>query len=237
VPPTAAGTDTDTDTELRHGYTLGQISELARITVWHDVWHQSLPLPERLDIAWSAIAEHLYASDTRPARDELTRAAWSALRAETEAEWHHHGVSRTTTVYDGDRTMPAFTRYWFAFSRNTAGPEEPIIERMALAQIWDALPERHRTLIAALAATDDYGQAAAALGRPRQSYVTMLSEARKAFRELWHEGETPSRHWGTDHRANPDAAYRKTHPGRTAAIEAIRIRKRRRLAEVPPPGA
>lgn len=67
-----------------------------------------------------------------------------------------------------------------------------MIERIAVAQIWDSFPERHRTLIAALAATDDYGQAAAALGRPRQTYVTLLSHARRAFRELWHEGETPS---------------------------------------------
>lgn len=100
MPATA---ESGTDTELRHGYTLSEISELARAAVWRDVWHQSLPLPERQDIAWSAIAEHLYASDRKPARDELIRAAWNALRAETEAEWHTHGVSRTTTVYDGDR--------------------------------------------------------------------------------------------------------------------------------------
>ena len=56
----------DSGTELRHGYTLSQISELARIAVWRDVWHQSLPLPERQDIAWSAMAEHLYASDAGP---------------------------------------------------------------------------------------------------------------------------------------------------------------------------
>lgn len=112
------------------------------------------------------------------------------------------------------------------------------MERTALAQIWDALSEQHQALIAALATTDDYGKAAAALGRPRQSYVSMLAAARKAFRELWHEGETPSRHWANDRRANPDAAYHKTHPGRSAATDAIRQRKRkrRRQAQQADPG-
>jgi hypothetical protein len=230
VTAVTADTDSGTDTELCHGYTLSEINKLASVAVWRDVWHQSLPLPDRQDIAWSAVAEHLYASDHRPTTGELIRAAWSALRAETEAEWHTHGVSRTNSVFDGDQTMPQFARYWFTFGRNARGPEEPIIERMALYQIWDALPEKHRVLIAALAATDDYGEAAAALGRPRQSFVSMLAEARKAFRELWHEGETPSRHWGTDRRANPDAAYNKTHPGRSAAAEMVRRRKRNRQA-------
>jgi hypothetical protein len=228
---TAVTADSGTDAELRHGYTLSEINRLAKVAVWRDVWHQSLPLTDRQDIAWSAIAEHLYASDHKPTTGELVKAAWNALRAETEAQWHTHGVSRTASVFDGSQTMPGFGRYWFTFGRNTQGPEEPIIERMALHQIWDALPEKHRVLIAALAATDDYGEAAAVLGiSRRQSYVSMLARARTAFRELWHEGETPSRHWGTDRRRDPDAAYHKTHPGRSAAAEMIRRRKRQRQA-------
>jgi hypothetical protein len=230
---TAVTADSGTDAELRHGYTLSEINKLASVAVWRDVWHQSLPLSERQDIAWSAVAEYLYASDHRPTSGELIRAAWSALRAEAEANWHTHGVSRTASVFDGDQTMPQFARYWFGSGRSTQGPEEPIIERIALIQIWDALPEKHRVLIAALAATDDYGEAAAALGRPRQSYVSMLARARTAFRELWHEGETPSRHWGHDRRRNPDAAYNQTHPGRSAAAEMVRRRKRNRQAAAP----
>jgi hypothetical protein len=218
------------DVELRYGYTLGEVNKLARAAVWRDVWHQSLPLSERQDIAWSAIAEYLYACDHKPGTGELTRAAWNALRAETEAEWHHHGVSRSSSVYDGDQAMPGFARYWLALGRNTQGPEEKIVESVTLRQIWDALPERHQVLIAALAETGDYGKAAEALGKARRSYVTQLSEARQAFRVLWHEGETPSRHWGMDRRRNADAQYNKTHPGRSAAVEAMRKRKRRKRA-------
>jgi hypothetical protein len=217
--------------EVRYGYTLGEISRLAGAAVRRDVWHQSLPLAERLDIAWSTIAGHLYACDRKPAPGELIRAAWTALRAETEADWHTHGVNRSASVYDGSQTMPGFARYWNWSARNTPGPEEKIVERIAFAQIWDALPEKHQILIAALAMNDDYGKAAAALGKARQTYVTQLAAARRAFRELWHEGETPSRHWGTDRRRNPDAFYHKTHPNRSAATEAMRQRKRRRRAQ------
>jgi hypothetical protein len=215
----------DSGIELRYGYTFSEISRLTNIAVRRDVWHQSMPVPERLDIAWSAIAEHLYSCAEKPEPGTLIRAAWSALQAETEATWHTHGVSRSAAVFDGDQTMPGFARYWSA--RNTLGPEERIVERIALGQIWGALPEEHKLLISVLAMTDDYGKAAEALGKIRQTYVTQLSSARRSFRELWHEGETPSRHWGTDRRGNPDSQHRKTHPNQNAATEAMRRRKRR----------
>lgn len=224
----APGQDTPAETELRHGYTLSDINQLAKTAVWRDVWHQSLPLPERQDIAWSAIAEHLYASDHKPAPGELVRAAWNALRAETEANWHTHGIGRTISVFDGEQTMQGFNRYWHAFGRNTPGRKNASSSAPPSPRSGTPSPEKHQVLITALANADDYGQAAEALGRPRQSYVSMLATARKAFRELWHEGETPSRHWGTDRRRNPDAQHNKTHPGRSAATEAIRQRKRRR---------
>jgi len=107
--------------ELRYGYTFAEITRLANAAVWRDVWHQSLPLPERQDIAWLAIAEHLYACDREPQPDELVRAAWTALRAETEAEWHTHGVSRQGSIFDGDQTMTGFARYWYGPGKNTPG--------------------------------------------------------------------------------------------------------------------
>jgi len=82
--------------------------------------------------------------------------------------------------------------------------------------------------------TEDYRLAAETLGKIRGSYVTQLSVARRAFRELWHEGETPSRHWGTDRRGNPDAQHNKTHPGRSAATESMRRRRRRRQQQAGP---
>jgi hypothetical protein len=55
-------------------------------------------------------------------------------------------------------------------------------------------------VLAALAATGDYGLAAASLGISRSWFISRLSAARKAFLKLWHEHETPSRPWGDDRR-------------------------------------
>jgi hypothetical protein len=87
-----------------------------------------------------------------------------------------------------------------------SGPEERATEYLALAQIWARLRPKDRELLAAMAEHEDYAKAAAALGKPRHTYATEIGRARKAFREQWHQGETPSRPWGADRRAaNPDS--------------------------------
>jgi hypothetical protein len=191
----------DEDTELRHGYMLRDMERLARAAVRRDVWHQSLPLSDRLDTAWFAIVEHLYSCDERPAEASLIRAAWSALRDETDDDWHTHGVSRTNTVYEGDHVMPNFVRYW-ASGRYTPSPEEQIVELVAFHQIWAALPQQHQIALSALAEHNDYGKAAESLGKRRGALTEQISRARQNFLVLWHEGEKPSRPWGYDRRRN-----------------------------------
>jgi hypothetical protein len=206
------------DTKLRHGYTLRDIEHLAHAAVHRDVWHQSLPLADRLDIAWSAIVEHLYSCEEQPTKASLIRAAWAALRHKVEDEWHTHGVCRTTSVYDGDQVMPNFWRFWWTQAGPTPSPEDRVVEGAALRQIWAALSPPHQAVLAALAALDDYGMAAQSLGRRRQTLVTQVSRARREFLALWHEHEAPSRPWGTDRRRNPDSAHNKTHKNVMAAI-------------------
>ncbi len=55
---------------------------------------------------------------------------------------------------------------------------------LSRAQIWPELRPGHRELLAALAEHEDYGLAAAATGRSRHSYATLLRLARIAFRDL-----------------------------------------------------
>lgn len=93
------------DTELRYGYTLGDIEQLAFAAARSHTFHQSLPLSDGVETAWSAIAEHLRSSDEPPGKRTLIRAAWTALRRETEDEWHAQGVSRTA-VFDGGWVQP-----------------------------------------------------------------------------------------------------------------------------------
>ncbi|MER7277986.1 hypothetical protein ABT369_26445 [Dactylosporangium sp. NPDC000244] len=187
------------DVELRHGYTLGEINRLATTAVVRDVFHQSLPFAERLETAWSAMVECLYAAEAAPRAGELIRAAWNGLRAQAEDEWRTHGIGRASVV-DGDATMVNFWRYWWPQARTTPSPEDRVVDRVALTQIWPMLSPTYQRLLVALAVYDDYGRAAEALHRPRGSFTTHISAARREFLGWWHQGEAPSRVWGQDRR-------------------------------------
>jgi hypothetical protein len=67
------------EAELRHGYTLAQLHELATRAVRIHRYHQRVDFTERWDIAWPAIAEVLYANAEPPTPHELIRAAWAAI--------------------------------------------------------------------------------------------------------------------------------------------------------------
>jgi hypothetical protein len=198
----------DGDIELRHGYTLRAVNEMAEGAVMRGAWYRSLSISERLDTAYGAIIEHLYASDEPPDSNDRFRAAWNAMRRRVEDEWHTHGTSRTSSVYDGAETMPSYCRYWSSHAQNTASPEIRVIERVALWQIWRELTPGQQRVLTALAEHDDHRLAATALGYQRGTYSQTLSDARRAFLRLWHQGETPSKPWGNDRRRNPDLKAR-----------------------------
>jgi hypothetical protein len=71
-------------------------------------------------------------------------------------------------------------------ARVTPGPEERVVDRVAVAQIWPRLRPLHQQVPAALAAHEDYGRAAAALGKSRKTFTTQVGQARRAFLDLWH---------------------------------------------------
>ncbi len=143
------------------------------------------------------------------------------------------GVPRTAST--------GFMRYWLDSSQPVSGPEERAAEYLALVQIWTRLRPKDRELLAAMAEHEDYTKAAAALGKPRHTYATEIGRARKAFRELWHEGETPSRPWGADRRAsNPESpkmrvtyrlVRRRAAQARASSREAAKQRDTRSAAE------
>jgi hypothetical protein len=105
--------------------------------------------------------------------------------------------------------MAGFEAYWY--QPPLSGWEDAVVERIAARQIWVALSPAHRRVLRALMAADgDYRVAAAALGTTYATFRTRLGRARAAFRELWHEGEAPSRQWSQDRRVfragdDPDA--------------------------------
>jgi hypothetical protein len=216
---------------LRHGYTLSQVSELSLVVVRRQRWHQAADFDERLEVAWSAIIEHIYTCDEPPLPGEVIRAGWQAIGTHVDKGHQFHGLD-THDRYAG--ITGGFERYWWYAARPAGSPEERVAERVALAQIWPRLRPVHREVLAALAACDDYGLAAESLGKSRKTFAQQVSTARREFLALWHEGESPSRPWGTDRRVT-SASDRHT-----VTYRAVRDRQRRahrraaRIGDGPP---
>jgi len=209
------------DVELRHGYTLSQVNAVSVWTVMHDRYCSFADADERLEVAWHAIIEHLYTASEAPARQDLILSGWRAIREYVQKDARFRGYN----FDNAGETRKGYTRYWT--STNPAGPEERVTDALALAQIWPHLKQSERDLLAALAEHEDYGLAAEAMSQPRHTYATEVGRAKRAFRELWHEGETPSRPWGADRRRRPDTEE-YTRPSVTYRLTVRQRAKARR---------
>lgn len=203
--------------EVRHGYTLTDLERLAKIAVARDFWHQGMHPADRYDLSFSAMAEHLYAADQRPTANDLFSAATTAVRRQAQTDRSAHGTSNTD-VYAG---APNFYRYWWDQFGHVPGPEDRVVDRTALWQILDALAPRLKKTLLALATHD---KAAASLGITRATYFGNLSDARRAFYQLWHEGGKPSRLWAADRRG--------TNGTRVNVMDSI-VRRRTRKRTIP----
>lgn len=219
-------------TELRHGYTMADINKLTMIAVLRDNWHRGMDLRERQDLAWSAIVECLYSQDEPPSRHVLIQAAQVAIDLHVKSDRSTHGISVQNSYAKSGQNMwaemPNFWRFWWTQANHTQGPEERVVDRLALWQIWTQLAPGSQRVLLALAIHDDHRLAAQSLGISQSTYQSRLCAARRAFYALWHEGEQPSRLWAHDFRGG-----RKTE-NRSIASAIIRRRASRRASRQRP---
>jgi hypothetical protein len=219
------------DEELRHGYTVSQVRALSLAVVTRQTWYQSVDFDQRLEVAWHAIIEHIYTAGEPPAMPEVARAAEYAVSQDVQ-QMHRFYGRNTHDRYAGTTTA-GFERYWRTSASPSPGPETAVTDRVALAQILPRLRPLNQQAIAALTEHDDYGLAAKALGISRHHFTTRISQARREFLSLWHEGEPPSRPWAYDWRGS-SAADPLTSANRTIAA---RRRARGKLRRPAPPGS
>lgn len=189
------------DVALRWGYTLVDLNEITRMSV-HTIGPMGMDWQDRYDTAYSAVAEHLFAAIGPPSRPDLVRAGQLAIYDVVNGHLRHHGYykAKTLRASAGHGSSPAFCRYWADWFRATPSCEQALVERLALYQILKALTPRQSEALAALGALDNYRAAAEALGLRPDNFRALIGRARGAFRQLWHEGEAPSKAWGTDRR-------------------------------------
>lgn len=189
------------DTTIRYGWTLHTLDQLARAVVNNNrTWWPAGDRDDQYAAAWHGIVEHLYTCDVEPRRSELMEAGRNALANDVRDTMRHHGARR-----DSSNTGQKHAMYWEWAGRAVPSPENGIVELLALDQILTALTPRQRQAFHTLAATGSYAEAARLLDIEPQTFRSLLGRARGAFRELWHEGEVPSRPWGCDRRAGSTA--------------------------------
>lgn len=204
---------------LWHGYGLADIDRLARTAAACAFGGRILDPGDRYDTAWSAIAEALCAAEQAPTPRDLAYTGMVAVNRAGRDYRHTRGLGERWGASEGD--APNFGRYWNEFRRVTSSPEDAVVDRLAVRQIWPRLSLPARQALYALAVHGDYPKAAASLGKTEKGLSCALARARAEFRALWHEHETPPRMWG-----KTGASGRRT----VAAVLADRRRHRERRA-------
>lgn len=219
-----------TGIDLRHGYTLTDLQRYARIAA-STAGMTSTSMADRYETALSAIAEHLYSAEHPPRDEQLIAAGRECIWEEARAILRQVGyTSRGDWATDGAATASRYVTYWTWMLRHTPSPEASIVERVALTQILPALTPGQRAAVGALAAFDTYDAAADALSARYKTFASNLADGRRRFLRLWHEGETPSKMWSTDHRNGGDEARSARR-----AMKRLRARTGSRIVRGPSP--
>lgn len=203
--------------DLRYDYTLEHLHHITRWAVRASL-AKAMDYDDRFAAAWGGVVEHLYACTEPPSSLELIQAGERALARMILDEYRHYGYAGRDG-YAGAGSGTNYQRFWW--TTPTPSPENRVVDRTALSQIWPRLSDGQREALAALAATEDYHAAAEALGITPGTFTQRISKARAAFLRLWHEGEEPSRVWGTDRRVGSRSAAQPAARKRRAATRAV----------------
>lgn len=207
---------------MTNRWTLHDLNDMARSVVAHNrAWWPAGDRGDQYAAAWHGIVEHLYSATMAPTRGELMEAGRRALVAEVRDTMRHRGQRR-----DGTNNGARYAAYWEWAGRAVPSPENALVEHAALYQILPTLTAGQQEAVIALASAGTYADAAALLGVSEAGLKSQLMKGRRRFRELWHEGEAPSGHWGTDRRAGPTRAT----VGQGSALGRIRRRARTKAA-------
>jgi DNA-directed RNA polymerase specialized sigma24 family protein len=194
------------DAEVARGYTMRDLHKLAAAAYSYDRSMAS-DAATRYDIAWSAIAEALCASEEPPTWHDLFTIGWRAIYAEVREMRHLFG-QRDKDGTNEVASSPRFRQYWTLPHER---PEEGIAERAAVPQILAVLRPTEREAVIALAVHDDYQRAAEALGINYSTLTQRMTAARRRFRTHWYAPETAPPIKGTDRRVGSHDKPLATH--------------------------
>lgn len=189
---------------LRWGYVAADLDRFSRMACSRNVGNFAFHPAERYEIAWSALAMELYTATERPSPSDLINAGWQAVSTAMADENRHRGRDR---IRHKGTIRSSFLRYWDDAIRHTGSPEAPIVERLAVHQIWPLLTDGQQEALLAFAVHGSIADAASALGKSTAAVHKLADQGRKRFKQWWHEGEAPSRPWMRDRRSSEPATH------------------------------
>lgn len=173
---------------LRGGYTMSTLDRLAAVAARRH--GGATDYADRYDAAWFGIVNELYSAPAEPTERGLLFAGIAAVQAAVHERRQAHGASHRHDYEFG--SAPAFGKFW-NHSLTAPSPEEPVTERLALAQALATLTPEQYEALAAAAVCATQTEAAAALGLTTAVFLRRYYAARDQIRTIWFEGETPRR--------------------------------------------
>jgi hypothetical protein len=171
---------------LPWGMSWEQLERAARSCALAHPARSLLTFDQRYEAAFDGVVDALLESTLPPAWRELHAAGLSAISDAGDAQAHHRFGTQQGT---GER----FTIYWVGSRRTGIDFTEDITDRIAARQVWAALADRDRDILAALGDFGDNQAAAAFLGLSYEPFTVRLSEARRRAAALWFAPETAPR--------------------------------------------
>lgn len=162
---------------------VGQIDNASRAAALH-CWSQVLPMDERYEVAWGAIAEAAASSDQRIRYNDMIQIGKEAIDDEARDWGRHHGRSN-------GRSFQAFWLDRYELDAANTQFEDRLVDNVALGQVLAVLPSRMATALIALAVAGDLAGAAALLGQHYDTVTRNVRDGRRAIYAMWFEGQTP----------------------------------------------
>ena len=217
---------------------VGQINNASKFAALH-CWSQVLPMDERYETAWGAIAEAAASNDQRLRYNEMIQIGKEAIDDEARDWGRHHGRSNR-------RSFQAFWLDRWELDAANNQFEGRLVDQLALGQVMTVLPARMSTALIALAIGGDLACAARLLGQHYDTVTRNVRDGRRAIYAMWFEGQTPplipidrrvesyerprAEECPQGHELTPDNVYRLGRTGRTCRTCQIARSAARRAA-------
>lgn len=164
---------------LPHGWTPARIDRVARLAARSWYRPSDLSFDDALEVALHVIGECLALGVTGQAA--ILRRANVAIQSEARAQRMYHGF----IAHEGGRRNAGWPAYWLGSRPGSRSFADDLTERIAITQVYWALPPRWQQVI--LREAWDYDR--------HLHYRSEVQQARRAARRLYYDHESDPGHY------------------------------------------